>query len=168
VRVDIHLLESAAIGQLTHSEFRAWLALLAYVARWRGECDPVDGTFPRDWHRYAFYATPGRRKLGRVTAAHVARFLELGLLYELEDADGKRYLGVRDWRELRPLEWTGAIRQARWRERHGLYGRRARRRADPLPADADLLRASLRDEIPGVDNKIDTSLGRLRPKGTQQ
>ena len=93
--------------------------------------------------------------------------LQLGLLYELEDADGKRYLGVRDWRELCPLEWTGAIRQARWRERHGLYGRRPRRPRDPLAADAEVLRASLREEIPGVDNKIDTSLSRWRSNGFQ-
>lgn len=159
VRVDIHLLESATIGQLTHAEFRAWLALLAYVARWRGECDPVDGSFPREWHRYAYYAMPGRRR-GRVTVAHVARFLKLGLLYELEDADGKRYLGVQDWREVHPLEWTGAIRQARWRERHGRYGRRLRRPGDPLPADAGLLRASVRDDVaPATDGEIRAALG---------
>ena len=66
VRVDSLFLESVIIGQLTASELRSFLALLSYVARWRGECDPVDGTFPRKWVRFVTYARPGKG-LGRVT-----------------------------------------------------------------------------------------------------
>jgi len=122
--VDAVLLGSPVVGQLTDAEFRAWLALLAYVARWRGECDHVNGEFPRDWHRFTTYAKPGGKRPARVTKRHVGRFTTLGLLEELVDDAGKQWLRVVDWRDLHPLEWTGAIRQERWRNRHGYYGRR--------------------------------------------
>jgi len=128
--VDSLFLESVIIGQLTASELRSFLALLSYVARWRGECDPVDGTFPRKWVRFVTYARPGKG-LGRVTPRQIAKFLALGLLVELEDDDGRQFLGVVDWRDVHPLEWTGAIRQARWREQHDMFGRRKRRLGDP-------------------------------------
>jgi len=89
----------------------------------------VDGTFPRDWPRFVAFAKPRGR--GRVTKRHVERFLELGLLEPLVDDDGQQFLGVVDWRDVHPREWTGAIRQARWRERHDMYGRRKRRPGDP-------------------------------------
>jgi len=138
------MLESPVIGQLTHVEFRAWLALLTYVARWRGECNHLDGEFPRRWHRFAKYAKPGVQ--GRVTKRQVERFVELGLLEELVDEDGAEWLRVDDWRDLRPLEWTGAQRQERWRDRHGYVGRRrigSPASSPPTPTD----RASERLEL---------------------
>ena len=129
VRVDSLFLESVVIGQLTASELRSFLALLSYVARWRGECNPVNGTFPRKWVTFATYAKLGG--LGRVTPKQLEKFLALGLLVELEDDDGRQFLGVVDWRDVHPREWTGAIRQARWREEHDMYGRRKRRPGDP-------------------------------------
>ncbi len=133
VRVDMHLMEAPVMFQLSAEEFRAWLALLSYVARWRGQCDPVDGTFPRAWVKFATYSKP--RGLGRVTPRQLAKFLALGLLDELEDDDGQPFLAVVDWRDVHPREWNGAIRQARWRERHDMYGRRKRRPGDPAGAE---------------------------------
>ena len=91
------------------------------MARWRGECG-YDGEFPREWSKYATYANSGPMR--RVTPRRLQRFLELGLLEEGIDEDGKAWLRVVDWRDLRPLDWTGAIRQERWRDRHGYVGRR--------------------------------------------
>ena len=122
IRVDMLLLDSPVVGQLTNADFRAWLALLGYVARWRGECDQRNGEFPRRWHRFAKYAKPGAQ--GRVSKRQVARFVELGLLEESVDVDGKERLRVRDWRDLRPPDWTGAQRQERWRDSRGYVGRR--------------------------------------------
>ncbi|MBA2536783.1 MAG: hypothetical protein H0V20_05020 [Actinobacteria bacterium] len=90
----------------------------------------MDGTFPRKWVRFVTYARLGERR-GRVTPAQLAKFIELGLLVELQDDDGQQFLGVVDWRDIRPLSWNAEIRQARWRDRHGLYGRRKRRPGDP-------------------------------------
>jgi hypothetical protein len=143
VRVDMHLMQAAATGELSDAEFRAWLGLLTYVARFRGEANPRDGEFPRDWAKYTSYAKPRGR--GRVTPKQLERFIELGLLEPLIDEDGKEWLRVVDWRDVHPLEWTGAIRQASHRERHGLYGRRPRRPGDPMPTDAELLRRAIRD-----------------------
>lgn len=111
--------------RLTHAEFRSWLALLAYVSRWRGEADPTTGEFPLEWHRYVEFSKPGNRG-GRVTCRQVEKFIALGLLEPLVDADGKAWLRVRDWRDLKPTagDWTVADRQTRWRLRHGYYGRR--------------------------------------------
>jgi hypothetical protein len=108
VRIDLHLLGSPVIGALTNAEFRSWLALLSYIARFRGEADPANGEFPRQWARFVRYAS--RCKSGRVTPRQLERFIALGLLEELIDEDGKEWLRVVDWRDLHPLEWTGAIR----------------------------------------------------------
>ena len=144
VRIDNLLMEGPVVGQLTAEEFRSWLALLSYVARWRGECDHLNGEFPRKWHTFATYAKPSAR--GRVTTRHVAKFVALGLLEELVDDAGKEFLRVHDWRDLRPIEWTGAQRQERWRERHGYVGRRRiGSPASPAPTGTD--RASERFEL---------------------
>jgi hypothetical protein len=133
VRIDLDLMEAPVIGQLSDTAFRAWLALLSYVSRWRGECDHVSGEFPRVWAKFAIYAKP--LGTGRVTEKQLERFIGLGLLDRLVDEDGKEWLRVTDWRDVHPLEWTGAIRQERWRQRHGYYGRHLRRPGDPLPED---------------------------------
>ncbi len=54
------------------------LGLLSYVARWRGECDQLNGELPREWHPFATHAKPGGRP-GRVTRQHVEKFVALGL-----------------------------------------------------------------------------------------
>lgn len=120
----MHLMEAPPMVELTDSAFRAWLALLAYVARWRGECDHVNGEFPFEWHRFAQYAKPRAR--GRVTKRQVEKFIALGLLVPRVDEAGKAWLRVKDWRDLKPTagDWTLADRQTRWRLRNGYHGRR--------------------------------------------
>jgi hypothetical protein len=93
----------------------------------------ADGTFPTDWHTFAYYSRPGSRRVGRVTKRHVERLIAVGLLEDfIEDETGDEYLCFRDWRSwVCPEDPTAAVRAARWRERHGMYGRRKRRPGDP-------------------------------------
>lgn len=84
------------IGALSHYEFRVWLRLLCFCARYQ---DPsVDQV--------------ALNEVSGLTPARVARFSELCLL----DREGPAYV-VHDWLSYQPRDATGAERQAAWRAR---------------------------------------------------
>jgi hypothetical protein len=94
LRIDDGFADHPKIGVLTDKEFRAWVKVLCYCARYR---DPtVDAA--------TIAAVNG------LTAAMVARYATLGLL----DAHGESQV-IHDWATYAPKDPSGADRQAKWR-----------------------------------------------------
>ena len=99
---------------LTDREYRAFLVLCGYVARYGNA-----GEFPPTCVRFVEYLSAGRRR--RISQRTLERFLEFGLveLFEYVD-DGLQVLEIAGWRDYQPIDGRSAERKRRFRQR--LYG----------------------------------------------
>lgn len=152
LRLDDGFPQHPKIAALTDRQFRDWLTLLAYCARYKTGGEVPEGSL---------------RVLG-VRSASVAAFQELGLLEDLT---------VHDWEKYNPADPTNAERQARHRTRKRNAPRNGesnashaggQARAVPSPTrtsttssevvrERDLLWDALNDEIGEAQTKTERS-----------
>jgi hypothetical protein len=119
IRVDLYLLEDPRVERLSDSEWRAYISLLPWVARYS---ENADGEVPLSWLKsFSFGWTPSGRPR-RITSKLLARLVNCGLVREYEYDDGERTIAVAGWRDFRPVDLTSAERKRRYRRR--LYGDR--------------------------------------------
>src|SRR4249919_786124 len=93
IRLDLTSLQSPVLSAVTDAEFRVLMQLWAWFAR-HGE----SGEVPVEQLLGAFaYMVKGGR-FRRLTPAQVTRFVSLGLLVALRDAEGAAWVRAAHWR----------------------------------------------------------------------
>lgn len=121
IRLDLSVLQNSRVEQLPDLEWRAYITLLPWVARY----SDAEGEVPRSWlDTFSFGATASGRPR-RMTPTLLARLVASGLVEEYEYDDGTRTIALAGWRDFRPVDMTSAERKRRFRRRlygHAYYG----------------------------------------------
>ena len=117
IRLDLSVLQNPRVEKLSDAEWRAYVTLLPWVARFADD----DGEVPQSWLRetFAFGQTPSGRPR-RLTPKLLQRLASSGLVEAWEYDDGERTIALVGWRDFRPIDMTSAERKRRFRRR--LYG----------------------------------------------
>jgi hypothetical protein len=86
IRLDLSVLQNARVAPLSDTEFRAYVTLLPWVARY----SDAEGEVSRSWlDTFSFGATASGRPR-RMTPTLLARLVASGLVEEYEYDDGER------------------------------------------------------------------------------
>jgi hypothetical protein len=153
IRLDLSVLTNPQVEQLSDGEFRAYLTLLPWVARYSDS----DGEFPREWLETFAYGRTEKGRARRINEKLLARLVESGLVEVFEYDDDTQTIAVVGWRDFRPVDPTSAERKRRHRRRlygPAYYGTEGEVQEVQLPsADAEEISATeaeghaLRDEV---------------------